>query len=1120
MLMNRPIVLLGAMLFLGGGGVCIQASPDPQSINQKSNTVTGTVVDEKGEPIIGASIQEIGTNRGAVTDLNGKFSITVKPGAQLQVTYLGYKTVTTKASNASRIQLEQDQANLDEVVVVGYGQQKKANLTGAVSSVDIDKTLGSRPEQDVAKALQGAVPGLTVMSNSGSLNDTPSLSIRGLGTLSNGQNSSPLIIVDGVPTSDLNMINGNDIESISVLKDASSSAIYGSRAAFGVILIKTKQGRKGDRVSVKYNMQYAWDQATYLPDFPSVPEQLEAGLRAKDRAGAQSVELFGMYFDKLLPYAEAWQKQHSGKKGYSKMEPYQSMDNVGDYYFDGKQPMYYADYDIQDIWFNNHAPSNEHNVSISGSSGKTTFYTSLNYDFKQDVQKFNPGKRDRLGVNINLSTDITDWLTVGARVNWMRRHYSAADPWTDIYQYLWRWGSFFIPSGYIETEDGEKLDYRMVAMQKQCNRSRNTQDRTSLNGFVKVNITKDLTLNADYTYVVRNVNYKASNHSVYGMDWSGTSPLYIVSLTNNDATRYNTKSNSWTANAYMDYTHTWADAHNFHAMVGVNAESYKSDYFYVCRKQLYDESYPELNLAYGDLSKAIITSETGDRASAGYFGRINYDYKGIYLLELDGRYDGSSRFRDGDRWAFFPSFSLGYRFTEEPYWKDLHKYLSNGKLRFSYGSIGNENIGDNMFLSTLYASQMSWLDKNSTKLNQFSMPTWVDPELTWERIYTSNLGLDLGFLNNELNVTAEWYQRLTKDMLAPGNAIPSAVGADAPYTNGGELQSHGWEVTVSWNHQFNKDLRVYANASIGDSKIKVKKWNNTGAKLIGHTNSTSYAYEGETWGDIWGFETDRYFTENDFDGKNADGSWKYKQGVADQTGIQTNNFVYGPGDIKYKDLNGDGKIDGGKGTLEDHGDLKVIGNCLPRYEYSFRLGASWKGFDIDAFFQGVGKRDIWMTSAFNFPTLRSADITLYAHQTKYNIYDPENGIVNISESNDYPCLYAGVDGAGNVTALSSYGGSKNYYPQSKYLINMSYLRLKSLTVGYTFPKEWMKKIYVQNLRVYFSGQNLFLLHKGNGNLPLDPEINQADSNSSLSNGGWGRTLPITRSYAVGLQLTF
>lgn len=310
------------MLLLGGGGMTIQASPELLSINQKSNTVTGTVVDEKGEPVVGASVQEVGTNRGAVTDINGRFSLMVKPGAQLQISYLGYKTVTTKANNAANIQLEQDQANLDEVVVVGYGQQKKANLTGAVSSVDIDKTLGSRPEQDVAKALQGAVPGLTVMSNSGDLNSTPSLSIRGLGTLSNSQNSAPLIIVDGVPTSDLNMINGNDIESISVLKDASSSAIYGSRAAFGVILIKTKQGHKGDRVSVKYNMQCAWDQATYLPDFPSVPEQLEAGIRAKARAGAQSVELFGMYFDQLLPYAKAWQEQHSGKKGYSKMEPY------------------------------------------------------------------------------------------------------------------------------------------------------------------------------------------------------------------------------------------------------------------------------------------------------------------------------------------------------------------------------------------------------------------------------------------------------------------------------------------------------------------------------------------------------------------------------------------------------------------------------------------------------------------------------------------------------------------------------------------------------------------------------------------------------------------------------
>ena len=1119
--MKRPLVLLGTMML--ACWLCpnaTQASPDPLAVSQNSNTVTGKVVDENGEPVVGATVQETGTNRGTVTDINGQFSLSVRPNAQIQISFLGYKTLVKKATPKMNVALEADQANLDEVVVVGYGQQKKANLTGAVASVDVAKTFGSRPEQDVAKALQGAVPGLTVMSNSGNLDGSTSLSIRGLGTLSNGQNSSPLIIVDGVPTSDLSMINGNDIESISVLKDAASSAIYGSRAAFGVILVTTKQGRKGDKVSVKYNGQVAWDQATYLPDFPSVPEQLRATMRAHERNGDQSVELFGMYFDKLLPYAEAWEKQHKGKKGYSVMQPYQSMDNVGDYYFTENGPLYYADYDVAGIWFNDHAPSTEHNVNISGSSAKTTYYTSVNYDYKQDLQTWNPAKRERFGVNVNLTTDVTDWLTVGARVNWMRRHYSAADPWTDIYQYLWRWGSFFVPSGILQTEDGKQYDYRFVAMQKDCNRLVNVQDRLSLNGFVKVNITKDLTLNADYTYVIRNTNYKASNKSIYGMNWTGTTPTYLVTTTNSDATRYNTKANRWTANAYVDYTHTFFKDHNLHVMAGVNAENYTSDYFYVRRKQLYDESYPELNLAYGELKNSTITSSTDDRASAGYFGRINYDYKGIYLLELNGRYDGSSRFRDGDRWAFFPSLSVGYRFSEEPYWKSLQKFVSNGKLRFSYGSIGNETIGSNMFLSTMSATQMSYLDKNGTKLNQFTMPTWVDPELTWERIQTTNVGIDLGFLNNELNVTAEWYQRLTKDMLAPGNALPGTVGASAPYTNGGELQSRGWEISLSWNHQFGKDLRVYATASIGDSKIKVKKWNNTGAKMIGHTNDTSYAYEGETWGDIWGFETDRYFTEADFDGKNADGSWKYKEGIADQTGIETDNFVYGPGDIKFKDLNHDGKIDGGKGTLEDHGDLKVIGNCLPRYEYSFRIGASWKGFDIDAFFQGVGKRDVWQVSSFNFPMARSNDGVLYSNLTKYNIYDPENGIVNISEKNDYPCLYYGNEGAGNVPGLSSMKGCHNLYPQSKYLIHMSYLRLKSLTVGYTLPKNWMKKIYVQNLRIYFSGQNLFLLHKGNGNLPLDPEVNEANSTSSLNNGGWGRTMPITRSYAVGLQVTF
>lgn len=497
------------------------------------------------------------------------------------------------------------------------------------------------------------------------------------------------------------------------------------------------------------------------------------------------------------------------------------------------------------------------------------------------------------------------------------------------------------------------------------------------------------------------------------------------------------------------------------------------------------------------------------------------------MLELNGRYDGSSRFPTGDKWAFFPSVSLGYRFSEEAYWKNMRHIISNGKLRFSFGEIGNEAVGDNMFISTisaLAASNLKWLNGSNAKVNQFDMPTWVTSALTWERIQTLDLGLDLNLLNDDLTVTFDWYQRTTKDMLAPGTALPAVVGAPAPYTNAGALRTSGWELSLNWRKQLNKELGVYANFSIGDSKTKITRWNNS-SKVIGYTggivsdyNARMYAYAGQNWGDIWGFETDRYFTEADFSGKNASGQWIYNAGVAVQTGIQTDNFVYGPGDIKFKDLNGDGVISGGKGTADDHGDLKVIGNTLPRYEYSFTLGGNYKGIDVNLFFQGVGKRDMWTLSSFAFPEMREADLAIYSHQTNYNVYDPANGVVNISESNDFPVLYPGNEGSGNVSALAPIGGEHNYYPQTKYLVNMAYLRLKNITIGYTMPEKITRKFYVKKLRVYGSVDNLCLLYKGSGDLPVDPEMNAGQG--SLSFGTWGRTYPITRSWSVGVQVTF
>ena len=504
--MKRHLALLGALLMLCGTGYQAQATPAPQvTASTATSIVTGRVVDEQGEPVIGASIVEIGTTRGTSTDVDGNFSLRAGRNAKLQISFIGYKTVTMPAGSGMNIVLAEDKALLDEVVVVGYGTQKKVNLTGAVSTVDVDKTFNSRPEQDVSRALQGAVPGLSIINASGDIDGNPTIRIRGVGTLSNDQVSTPMIVIDGVVSDadGLQLLNGNDIATVTVLKDAASSSIYGTRAAFGVILITTKSGQKGERATVSYSNNFGWDDPTYLPDFPDVPTQLRSAILAKKRKGGDAVELFGMYFDELLPYAEAWKQQNGGKKiGYGVMRPWVSDSNVGDYRFDmdRSQPLYYADYDIQNIWYNHAAPSQGHNVSVRGASNRTTYYLSFGYNYKEDNMTWNPAMRKRYNAAANISTDLTDWLTVGARINFSRRHFSRADTWNNMYQYIWRWGSFFIPSGTIaDPTTGEQLDFRVIAMQKQAARKNVTRDKLTMTAFTTAHITKNLTLNADFT---------------------------------------------------------------------------------------------------------------------------------------------------------------------------------------------------------------------------------------------------------------------------------------------------------------------------------------------------------------------------------------------------------------------------------------------------------------------------------------------------------------------------------------------------------------------------------------------------------------------------------------------
>jgi TonB-linked SusC/RagA family outer membrane protein len=989
----------------------------------------------------------------------------------------------------------------------------------------------SRPVQDVARALQGAVPGLTITTTSGDLSANPTIKIRGTGTLSNGVESNPLIVVDGVPVEDMSFLNPDDIADISVLKDAASSAVYGTRAAFGVILITTKTANRRDRVSVSYSNNFAWNDFTVLPQFANTVDNITTALQSAYRAGTDT-DIFGMQYADLLPYAQAWQEQHGGKRytSYRELQAYTDADNVGDYrVLDDGTWLRYADWDVQKTLFQT-APAQKHNVSLEGTSGKTSYRLSFGYDSKEGLMRYNPDKLRRYMANASIQTEIFSWLKAGGRFNFSDREYQAPNTNRNSYQYLWRWAPFFETYGYVVDSEGNPRDFRNdIGIRMNSHMDKTVTTQTRIQGWMQAEILKGLTLQADFTYSIRNQNSdSAATPYTLWNTWSANAFTDYTSYTQSTsyAAQSNYKDDMWTMNVFATYAKTFAEANNLKVMVGGTAEQEEYNYFYAKRNGLTDYNLPNLNLTNGD--NYTVNATDTHRATAGFFGRVNYDYKGIYLAEVNGRYDGSSRFPAADQWAFFPSFSAGYRFSEEGYFAPLKDVISNGKLRASYGHIGNEAVGDNMFLSVVTAvgnnsttGYSYWLN-GTQKVTQYNMPTLVSTSLTWERIVTTDAGLDLGFFGNSLNFSFDWYQRDTRDMLAPGQVLPGVLGASAPYQNAGELRTRGWEISLSWNHSFG-DADVYVTANLADARTKITKWNNPTNSIYTYNPASSNYCEGTYYGDIWGFETDRYFEESDFTGKDSNGAWIYADGVADQTGLQTGNFVYGPGDIKFKDLNGDGVIDGGAGTLDDHGDLKVIGNAMPRYEYSFRLGGAYRGFDIDLFMQGVGKRSLWMTGSMVIPQAQ-AGLGTFEHQQSYNRYIIEDGKVtgyDIDQSNDYPNMYEGAAGVGNISNIGY--GRYNYYPQSRYLINMAYLRMKNITIGYTLPNAITRRALIQKARFYLSGENLFFIYNGAGKYKLDAEIATGSYGTYSSDNGYatyGRTVPMMRSYSFGVQVTF
>ena len=1123
------VVAISTLLLSSGNVIATQTTIDGSlRVTEQLQTqiVNGLVVDVNGEPVIGASVVEKGTTNGGITDINGKFTLNVKPGSTLQISFVGYQTQEVKATKTVKVVLKEDSELLSEVVVVGYGTQKKANLTGAVATVDVNKTLDSRPIADIGRGLQGSVPGVNITIPTGEIGSDPLIKIRGqIGSISG--NNTPLILLDNVEIPSIQMVNPNDVQSISVLKDAASSSIYGSKAAFGVILITTKSGAQTDKFEVSYSNNFSWQDPAKSIEIGGI-EALQYTLDAQiNRGEPMPAGGFWRISPESLEKAIEWQKQYGGKVKWNDPVVYGR-----DWYYDGKDKYGYRLYDAAKAMVRNWAPTMSHNLSVNGKSGKTSYNIGLGYLDQSGMSK--TAKKDdfkRYNASVSVTSELNKYLTVRASSIYSDRNKrypgignTSADPWL----YMYRWSPLF-PMGV--TEHGNPLkepSYEMAA-----SNTDNLQNKYyNVNLGFTLNITKNWDVKFDYTYD-RQTSETNSSVTQYeaGATWyaptawiengsqvfvneqgervdTGGMPAYrfpVEKYYNSSGpgasqVGYQNKSvDNNTFNIYTTYNLQLGaeKEHAFKFMVGMNRVTSKWSSHKGWKTNLIDLTNPQFPLASGD---QFIEGDRNWEAQLGFFGRLNYSFEDRYFLEANIRRDGSSKFPKNLQWRWFPSFSAGWVFTNESFMKPVENILSFGKFRASWGSIGDQTVSNTLYKAILADGQSSWLDGSGNKMPLYGTPSLVDSDISWQEIETLDFGVDLRFFKNKFGVTFDWYRRDTKNMIIEGESLPVTLGATAPKGNYGSLRTKGWELSADFTHRFSNGLGINVMASISDATTYITKgadyltpWED---RKLGTTYST-----GRRYGDIYGFVTDRLFQKEDFV-YGADGQIEkitvIYNGTAHTTNKQSspypvyqvhyednNKLIFAPGDVKFVDLDGDGYITPGTGTNGNPGDQTVIGNSTPRYEYSFRLGADYKGIDFSIFFQGIGKRQIWGSGQLAIPG-----------------YNAKEGALPKTFTTDYwteERTDAFYPRAWNL------GGSNTGFSmqkQSRYLLDMSYLRIKNITLGYTFPENLLSKVYISKARLYMSLENFFTFDKLNG-LPIDPEaisgysMFRSDSNYNL-----------------------
>lgn len=1106
--MARKIKLLPLLLLLFSFALTLRAQ----------NKVGGIVLDSKGDPVPGAGIVVRGTRTGTVSGIDGTWQLTVSKGNTLDVTCLGYKSIAVVVGDSDIISivLEEDAALLDETVVVGYATMKKRDLVGAVDQVD-SKVLDNRPATSVGRSLQGQIAGLNVTFTDGKPSRAGSLNIRGETSI--GAGGSSLILIDGVE-GDINSVNPQDVASVSVLKDASSTAVYGARGAFGVILITTKNPEKG-RVSINYSGSVTANRRTVIYDNITDSCEWFDWWVACYNGYYQGQQTLPDNVDSTVPYSQEIYneiKRRNADPTLSKTSVLNGHNLFGWAYYDNFD--WYKEFYKDISW------ATEHNVSVSGGTDVSDYYVSGRYFSQEGVYSVGNENYHKFDVRAKGSVRVRPWMRITNNMSLASSYYyQPTTPREQVIVQRWMQHACYPQSGPYNP-DGTWTTAAAISGWAAFVEGNNYRTDNAVHVREKVSadvdIIKDLlTLKGDYSvnYTIKN-RVQVQNPVAYSRRPGEILYESASAGDRHDETNYDTIYQA--ANIYASFspfaaTPSLSKKHTLTVLAGWNVEWQDYKTLKVSRTGFTSDSKTSFSLMDGITG---VTQGGNAWSYSGAFARANYSYLGRYLLEVSARYDGTSKFPSSHKWGFFPSASVGWRISDEPWMNWATPVVSNAKIRFSAGSIGNGNVAPYLYTSDIAVKLADDYVLSGALASYSTAGSIVPVSLTWETATTYDAGIDADMFGNRLAFTGDIYIRNTTDMYTESATIPAVYGATAPKGNNAELLTRGWEVALQWKDRVmvaGKPLDYSIRGTLWDSRSFVTKFAGNDTKSLGtwsnvlqsHGNPSEY-YEGMELGEMWGWTIEGIFRDQDDINNHA-----IQAGF-----LQSYDKVARPGQLKVKDMDESGIIDYGEFTADNPGDLSIVGNNRMRYMYGLNLSLDWNGIGISAFFQGCLKHMWYPGADCGYFWGKYARPYFAFIPSIHSTSNPD--VAKMNEDNTV-CLNYDTAYWPKLTTMQS---NSNYtwghlleMPNNRYMQDASFVRLKNLQISYTLPKKWCDAATFKTVKVFFNGENLFCftpMHKYAPN--LDPEGLSYDSDFSGTQDG--NTYPVMKSFTLGVNLSF